>query len=245
LDESVYAKYAQKFEDLSRHEIQVWCDFHYYWMDTCEKEGVPIFIVRYEDLVLDPEVEMGRIMEFVLGIDDDALDSLWKWRIRHAISSNSSTNEPLPVNFQTSNLGSYKPRSSNGGLSSIGKSVRKGRFSEDVLLHMHEVAVSIALERKQASMDIPPAPEQSSQRTNMTLLQRFGYDIYTQQFPDNFQRLDEIPSRNSFMGRGCGAVTINKTSEIRRKDDPFGRAMTFWRRGETHDDTVPFPTVPR
>lgn len=245
LEESVYTQYAQKFEDLARHEIKVWCDFHYYWLDICEREGVPILILRYEDLVLDTEMEMRRIMEFLLGIDDDALDSFWKWRIRHAISSNSSTNEPLPVNFQTSNLGSYKPRSSNGSLSSIGKSVRKGRFSEDVLLHMHEVAVSIALERKQASMDIPPAPKQNSQRTDMTLLQRFGYDIYTQQFPDNFHRLDKLPSKNRIHRRGYGSVTINKTPEIRRQDDPFGRAMTFWRRGETHDDTVPFSTVPR
>jgi len=242
LDESVYAQYAQKFDELTRHEIQIWCDFHYYWMDVCEKENVPILIVRYEDLILDTEAEMRRVLRFVSNTENGTLDPFWEWRIRHAVSN--ATNNSVSANSQTSNLGSYKPRSSNGGLSSIGKSVRKNRFSEGVLLHMHEVAVSLALERKQSAMHNISVPKLALQQTNATLLQRFGYDIYTQQFPEKFQRLDELLSHEE-AERGCGTVTINRTPEIRRKDDPFGRAMTFWRRGETCDDTVPFPTVPR
>ncbi len=246
LDETVYARYSQKFEDLAKHEIQIWCNFHYYWMDISKKEGVPMLIVRYEDLVLDTEAEMRRIMAFVLNMEDGTLDSFWEWRLRHAISCNTSTNGSLPSNHQTSNLGSYEPRSSNGGPSSIGKSVRKGRFSEGVLLHMHEVAASLALERKQKYMNIISSPNFDSQQSNKTLLQRFGYDIYEQQFPDKFERLEYLSSLREDWGRGCGStMTINRTLEIRRKDDPFGRAMTFWRRGETNDDKAPFPTVPR
>ena len=88
-----------------------------------------------------------------------------------------------------------------------------------------------------------------------TLLQRFGYDIYTQQFPNNFK--DDIPTlsctrrddydddnnNSPLMNKVCGTVVINSTSEIRSKDDPYGRAMTNWRRGETCDDTNPFPLV--
>ncbi|KAL7430465.1 hypothetical protein ACHAXH_002018 [Discostella pseudostelligera] len=242
LDESVYVQYAQKFDELARHEIQIWCDFHYYWMDICEKENVPILIVRYEDLVLDTEAELRRMLRFVLNTEG-TLDSFWEWRILHAVSK-ATANNSAAANNQTSNLGSYKPRSSNGGLSSIGKSVRKNRFSEGVLLHMHEVAVSLALERKQNPMYKMPAPKLETQQTNATLLHRFGYDIYTQQFPEKLKRLDDLPAHEA-VGRVCGTVTINRTSEIRRKDDPFGRAMTFWRRGETCDDTVPFPTVRR
>ena len=245
LDETVYARYSQKFEDLAKHEIQIWCDFHYYWMDISEKEGVPILIVRYEDLILDTEAEMKRIMAFVLNMEAGALNSFWEWRIHHAISSNTSTNCSLPSNHQTSNLGSYIPRSSNGGLSSIGKSVRKGRFSEGVLLHMHEVAASLALERKQKYVNLISSRYFDSQQSNKTLLQRFGYDVYDQKFPEKFKRVEDLSSLHEDWGLGCGTMTINRTLEIRRKDDPFGRAMTFWRRGETSDDKVPFPTAPR
>jgi hypothetical protein len=101
---------------------------------------------------------------------------------------------------------------------------------------MHEVAVSLELARKQKIAST------KQQQTNMTLLQRFGYDIYTQQFPDNFKNAPAVSSRDD-PRKECGTVTINSTPEIRSKDDPFGRAMTYWRRGETHDDTTPFPTV--
>ena len=77
LDEAVYTKYAQKFEGLARHEIQIWCEFHYYWIDTCEKEGVPLLVVRYEDLVLNTEAEMLRVIKFLMD-DDSQLTSFWK-----------------------------------------------------------------------------------------------------------------------------------------------------------------------
>ena len=89
------------------------------------------------------------------------------------------------------------------------------------------------------------------QSNNKTLLQRFGYDIYSQQFPENFkqQPLPELllSPPNVVLGKGnnSGTVVINKTPEIRNKEDPFGRAMTYWRRGETDGDRNPFPTVPR
>jgi len=263
LDESVYTKYAQRFEGLARHEIQIWCDFHYYWIDICEKEGVPLLVVRYEDLVLDTETEMLRVMTFLIGqrgggVEDSKLTSFWEWRIRHAIGksttkssaekittgSNPATQNDPTNSTNTSNLGSYQPRSSNGGLLSIGKSIRKKRYSESVLCHMHDVAASLELARKQNSNQLYPATtSERNQSNHMTLLQEFGYDIYTQQFPENFEQPPAIASRGS--GERKGTVVINKTLEIRSKDDPFGRAMTFWRRGQTDRDTKPFPTISR
>jgi len=249
LDESVYIKYAEKFESLAKHEIKIWCDFHYYWIDICEKQGVPLLMVRYEDLVLDTETEMIRIMQFLLGqnngVEDGKLSSFWEWRIRHAIRK--PTGRPTGTKIATNNsqtkantstLGSYQPRSANGGLLSIGKSIRKERYSTRVLLHMHEVAVSLELDRKQNS-------KEDINRPHRTLLQRFGYDIYTQQFPDNFKEPPTTISEQDGSRIKNGSVFINKTIEIRSKDDPCGRVMTHWRRGETMGDTEPFPTIPR
>lgn len=257
LEESVYTKYSEKFEGLARHEIQIWCEFHYYWIDICEKEGVPLMIVRYEDLVLDIEREMMRVMKFLVGqrsgVEDGKLNSFLEWRIRHAIGrstsnlnttnpttstkSNSSTQNDHTNATSTSGLGSYQPRSSNGGLTSIGKSMRKKRYSESVLCHMHEVAVSLEMTRKQN--------KPTKKQPNKTLLQQFGYDIYTQQFPENFKQPPAITPHDGSEKRNNGAVEINKTLEIRSKDDPFGRAMTFWRREETCGDINPFPTIAR
>lgn len=256
LDESVYSRYSQKFEDLARHEIQIWCDFHYYWLDTCNEKGVPLLVVRYEDLVLDTEAEMLRIIEFLIchqrgALGVKRLKSFWKWRIRHALGLNKpdsisqskgiskycdeSNREAKRIN--TTSLGSYQPRSSGGGLSSIGKSLRKKRYRESVLCHMHEVAVSLELSRKQTS--------KKNDSSNKTLLQQFGYDIYTQQFPGNFVHPPTVLQSSPDPGKQFGRVVINKAPEIRSENDPFGRAMTFWRRGETNNDTNPFPTVSR
>ncbi|KAL3810589.1 hypothetical protein ACHAXA_002453 [Cyclostephanos tholiformis] len=246
LEESVYIKYSQKFEAMARHEIEIWCEFHYYWFDICEKEGVPLLIVRYEDLVLNVESEMMRIIKFILGKhcneeDGSKIDSFWEWRIRHAIGNasaqTSSEKKPLNKSFiPICNLGSYKPRSFSGGLSSVGKSIHKKRYTDSVLLHMHEVAVSLELKRGKKY-----APTRR-QQNNMTILQRFGYDIYTQQFPQNFNNPPSFSLRND-PPKKHGSLVINNTPEIRSKDDPYGRAMTYWRRGETNDDTIPFPVV--
>ena len=260
LDESVYTKYAQKFEELVKHEIQIWCEFHYYWMDICEKEGVPLLIVRYEDLVLDIETEMMRIMKFLMSSiqtqesnsndnDVDRMNSFWKWRIQHSTGKASKTKTSTETT-NTSNLGSYQPRASSGGLASIGKSIRKRRYSESVLCHMHEIAASMELDRKQNSRTSFRRASSTSEEPsyNKTLLQRFGYDIDTQQFPDNFKQPPPVLSLShaAVSGKkGTGTVVINKTPEIRSKDDPFGRPMTFWRRGETNGDMNPFPTIPR
>ena len=246
LDESVYIKYANKFEGLAKHEIKVWCEFHYYWLDMCERENVPLLLIRYEDLVLDTEAEMIRIINFL--VDSQEHDnssnkkSFWKWRVQHATGkAKSKSTTANTTTSSTANLGSYQPRSSNGGLNSIGKSIRKKRYSESILCHMHDIAASMELDRKHNSKK----KRHGSGTKSGTLLCRFGYDIYTQQFPENFKEPPPVLSSDVTSKKVSGTVFINKTPEIRSKDDEYGRPMTFWRRGETDGDTKPFPTVPR
>ena len=299
LDDAIYTKYAGKFDGLARHEIEIWCNFHYYWLDVCKKNKVPILLVRYEDLILNVETEMIRVMKFLLHDDNNdcgggssssgsgTLNSFWEWRIRHAIGNTRATNaagsaaasaalsttsnttlsnnECGTTATQISNLGSYRPRSSSGGIASIGKSLRKNHYSDKIMLHIHEVAVSLELERRKkhshdvatAAATIATTPREQgvvqNNKKNTTLLQLFGYDIYTQQFPNNFKediptlsctrRYDDDNNNSPLMNKVCGIVVINSTSEIRSKDDPYGRAMTNWRRGETCGDTNPFPLV--
>ena len=222
LDESVYSKYAFKFESMSRHEIKVWCDFHCFWFETCYKEGVPLLIVRYEDLILNPEKEMKRVMSFLNQGRDNDFDAFWTWRIKHAIDQ--TIDKDRAQTKCTASLGSYRPRSSAGGLASIGKSLSKNRYSESILHHMNDVAGS--------------------------LLERFGYNIVNQKFPSNFTKT--LPTVDSLCPvsvaqdwKNKGSIEINSGLEIRSSDDQFGRAMTTWRRGETNNDSEPFPTIQR
>lgn len=241
LDETVYTKYAAKFESMARHEIRVWCDFHYYWLDVCSKEDIPFMIVRYEDLILNTEKEMLRVLNFLNDTTDGHVDAFWEWRIRHATGNASIPKEKTSnPSTCTASLGSYRPRSSGGGLSSIGKSLGKNRYSESVLCHMADVAASLALERKMAKKSA------QTEQAHMTLLQRFGYDIVNQQFPSNFAcPLPAVEVVRHGSKNRSAAIQINSSPEIRDKDDPFGRAMTYWRRGETNGDKEPFPTVSR
>ena len=250
LDESMYEKYAKKFDSLARHEIQMWCDFHYYWLDVCEKEGVPLLVVRYEDLVLDPESEMQRVFGFLKEDEKCLLDGFWKWRIRHALgkSDNQEFQSTSGKNSgSTSNLGSYKPRSSSGGILSIGKTLRKNRYSDETLAHMHEVAATVEANRNKANSkfaNIPNINKTTKSQPYETLLQKFGYDIINQNFPENFKHSPPL-SYSGKHKKTRGQVTINKTPEIRSIDDEFGRKMTHWRRSETYNDSKPFPTIAR
>ena len=107
---------------------------------------------------------------------------------------------------------------------------------------MHDVAASVELNRNKTTSKF--INKTKKRQSNETLLQKFGYDIYKQNFPENFKH-GGSPTFVGKQSRTPGCVTINKTPEIRSKDDEFGRKMTHWRRGETDNDSNPFPTVTR
>lgn len=45
-------------------------NFYQVYMDDAKYRKVPLIFVRFEDLVMDPEPELTRIMQFMLGVDD-------------------------------------------------------------------------------------------------------------------------------------------------------------------------------
>lgn len=207
--DEVYERFESKFVGLVRHEIRIWLEFHQYWL----KAKVPVLVVRFEDLVLNPEGEMCRVVKFING--QDCLSDFWVERIRHACGSTHSS---------TASLGSYRPRSADSGKAAIGKSIRKGRYSKDLLGYFEKAA-----------------QEHTSGCGN--LLHRFGYDMVQQGFPDAF-----VTAPHQHIGNDNKTdqwVRVNAGPELRSIDDPYGRAMTPWRRSFTDNDSVPFPTVSR
>ena len=257
--ESVYQQHSETFAELAKNELKVWHKFHSYWMT---RRTVPVLLVRYEDLVLDMQHEMERIMSFLNGSDGDddventngvvgqghdqgcclsppqhCLSTFWKERVRHACGEGGDP----------SSVGSYRPRSS---ASAIGKSiVVKNRYSPTLLQELHDIAAATTTNTT------------STTHADPSLLDLFGYNVYEQDFPHNFSRpafattgqqdtsrTNRPPLRPSFLpatdSTTTSSITINEGGfSIRRADDPFGRLMQKWRQKMTNNDETPFPTV--
>jgi hypothetical protein len=239
--DQVYDQYQPIFEGLVRNEILIWKLFIDFWCGPTKKSNrcVPLLLVRFEDLILQPAIQMQRILQFLLR---KPLSEFWLERIHHV------TCGPL------ANLGSYQPRvatdveprndRSEGGsrkiaAASIGKSLTKKRYSEEVLQYLHD---SVATTN----------PSQGN------MLQLFGYDIYSQDFPRNFAEgfAPPLPSINALQALAQLAISdnrlsirpsvnINQGEEIRPVECPYGRAMRQWRWKHTGKDNSPFPTVQR
>ena len=226
--EDVYLAFMDVFEDLARNEIKVWCEFHQFWLDKSRIDNLPLLLIRFEDLIQQPQVIMTQLLEFMSG-SSSPLGLFWQQRIAHAATTSEEHNN--------NNLGSYTPRTATRGIKSVGKSIQKQRYSEELLQYFHAVAAEAA----------------AAQDGNENLLQKFGYDIENQQFPENFARGEAPPLPNNYQraeslttdSSSTNFVKVNDGSLIRPKDCPFGRAMRAWRLRNTENDTNPFPTVPR
>ncbi|CAB9514013.1 WSCD family member [Seminavis robusta] len=216
--DEIYQRFADKFRDMARNELQIWCRYHQYWIDRMELDDFSILWIRFEDLIQQPARELTRILEFVAaGNDKGSLDdhSFWQQRIRHATTTTTTM----------SSLGSYQPRSATKGVQSIGKSLHKGRYSPELLQELHQIAAG------------------SNENNNNNLLARFGYDRTTQNFPQNFVDGKEPPIIDT--SHGSSTVKVNVGTPVRPVNCPFGRLMREWRLQHTNNDTEPFPRVPR
>jgi len=244
VDESIYAMYAEKFRGLALGELKTWINFYSWWINECKDKGLDLCLIRYEDLAMDVSETFRDVMRFVLGVEE--LDAFWEGRIRHALDE-----EVLGAEAQhcTSRLGSYRPRNDESGQQgsftessistsstgggrvppTIAKSLRKKRYTDEILRQMHDTAAAIS----------------SNRGEEISLLKQFGYDIYEQDFPNNVESGTGMQFERIKYGGSSSTIRVNVGSEIRPRDDPYGRAMTNWRKGETAGDTEPFPTVLR
>lgn len=135
------AAHKHLFTTMAKREILVWQRFHEFWLQQAQAgNGIPILLVRYEDLIRFPDRVLARVLQFTLEISNmDFFES----RIQHCCGTNHDgavdTTESIPTqtgqatsnNNNIQNFGAYKPRS--GG---IGKSLQQ--YPDDLrkeLLH--------------------------------------------------------------------------------------------------------------
>ena len=252
--EEIYEKYQDKFNNLVKSEIFTWLRFTKFWLDqglNQDPDGSRpvILLVRYEDLVLNTESTMSKVLKFLLYNDlkqNRELHPFWVARIKYALElPNTEAKEKLNRRVNTLHLGSYIPRSSDidnddpseskrsnySKISSIGKSLHKKRFSEEILMYIHDSAKEVGC---------------TIFGIEQNLISLLRYDIYDQQFPDCFEdveksNLDEDLVTLLASSGNLRCIRVNLGTELREPCDPYGRAMTAWRRSKTYNDTQPFP----
>ena len=112
----------------------------------------------------------------------------------------------------------YQPKSSSSS-STIGRSIRRGRYPPELVSKLQQ-------------MD------------NHGWLQKFGYQVQEQNFPNNLDSLPPITQANNF-DIEASLVINQREIDLRPPNCPYGRNMRAWRRRYTVDDTKPFPTVLR
>lgn len=204
LTEDVYERFRDVFEALVENEIKIWNRFNRYWM---EEVDIPVLLVRFEDLIQNPVRQLTRMMCFALG--EDQLSAYWESRIHHATGTS------------VDQLGSYRPRAA-GTRESIGKSIRKGRFTQRLLRVIHETSDSFA---------------------SASLLRRLGYDVLSAGFPDTMSSVEHFS--DVLRGESLKNIVINEGQLVRPLSCSFGRALTAWRHSVTDGDKNPLPTASR
>jgi Sulfotransferase domain len=232
--DAVYERFRDKYQQLVRNEIDVWLRFHHYWFVTAASQ-VPVLLVRYEDLVRHPNVELTRMMRFVLQVDE--LDAYWTSRVNHVVAAGRADHDDggrgeqqLAQPAAIDNLGSYRPRTGGtvpgGAVIRFGKALRRNpRFVTDDLVQFIHAA---------------------SERFECNYLKLFGYDALHDGFPDTLPPAD-AHWMEAVYGRHDrsmpSSLTINDGCAIRPLSCPFGRGMRAWRQSVTDKDQNPLPTV--
>jgi hypothetical protein len=134
LSEVEREKNAKVFADMALKEIQVWRDFHEYWL----QQDIPLLVIRYEDLIRYTDKVIAKVIRFVLEIKDM---KFFENRIDRCIREE-----------QIERLGSYRPRS--GG---IGKSLSK--YSPELLQQVNMGILSTMAKLGYAEMLVPNPSE--------------------------------------------------------------------------------------
>jgi Sulfotransferase domain len=219
LTEEMYNTYKEKWHGLVRNEIVVWNRFLDYWLGPEDECPIPMLVVRFEDLIHNPRMQLQRMMEFTMQQNQpmskfsglSVLSEYWLERIQHATASST-----------IDRLGSYQPRSA-GGIS-IGKSL--SHYTDELIAYIHETCASVCSEN---------------------YLRRFGYDMFQQDFPNNFTNSsssDRPPALNTTsVRRTTFTMFINQGTPVRSVSCPYGRLLQQWRYTVTDMDRVPLLTT--
>lgn len=66
ISDNDFKKFPQLWSEFIQQDITVWKDFHDFWLNA----KIPVHIVRYEDIVTNPEPTLRELLKFILNQED-------------------------------------------------------------------------------------------------------------------------------------------------------------------------------
>lgn len=61
-----FKKYSEEWDTFVKNEASVWSDYHKFWMSS----SIPVHVIKFEDLLTDPEPVLESLLSFVLDSKD-------------------------------------------------------------------------------------------------------------------------------------------------------------------------------
>tara|TARA_B110000208_G_scaffold6750_1_gene8627 strand:- start:2393 stop:3652 length:1260 start_codon:yes stop_codon:yes gene_type:complete len=75
IEESEYERFRAEWDGFVAEEIEMWHRFNSWWMDRADSLGIPLVIIRYEDIVRSRRATADALINFLLPNDVDAVDT--------------------------------------------------------------------------------------------------------------------------------------------------------------------------
>eukprot|EP00752_Nemacystus_decipiens_P006317 g5696.t1 len=248
LHDCVYDEFREFWDGLVRNEIKVWERFHVFWLST----GVPMHVVRYEDLLSRPEETLASIVAFVDDTSAAEVEEAYGDRIRRAPAAVNARRRPertrdgavagvighpAPCKGAQTTSGAKPDRvvdgtpttvanGSGGEVAADGEVIRRGGGSGPYLYQPRTSGRRVG-----GSLGKRFNEEQVAWfvRETGTLLRQLGYDPVSQGFPTlvsadllELERLQSLYASTGGGGGGCESVQANSAKNESDKALPRG-----------------------
>ena len=89
----LYKEHAGEWDWFLREHLDMWSKFYDYWIEIAQKQVIPVYFFRFEDLVADPTKVLKEIFEFTM--DQESIEGTYlEKRIKEAIAAKTRFYQP-------------------------------------------------------------------------------------------------------------------------------------------------------
>ena len=223
LSQDAKARLADVYDDFVEKEARVWHAFHKYWLSIAEKSGVPIKIVRFEDLVSEG--------------GERIINDIYAFAAPCSYSGARSKTA-----FQSRGADGYVPRGGVVGAAlqhMTDEQVAKISQPNQELLRMFNYEVK--------KCDSPATTQSQSSSLSIQPSLRYMLLLHDTPFTDGFVTSSVSETAPDSGVEEAPTLTVNDGYNVRKEGElsKYGRNMTYIRRSFTDEDRNPFPLAPR
>jgi hypothetical protein len=237
--DEVYQAHQEFYFNLIRNEMNIWLAFHTFWIQQQYK--IPILMVRYEDLIENPQRELERILTFASRpngqpptattitttttkntspLDASAPDRFWRKHIAAAIQSGSSHGYQRRTNHQKLSA-SNTPAAPTTKATATPSSSTASMTTPTPTPTTPKIGTSLRRYPDELIQELHEYDEQ-----NDNLLLQLGYHVYQQGFPQDFYSKYSSSSTNLADAISISSVTASATTTTTTTTTPTTTTTT-------------------